>query len=138
LRVVSDSSVHGLTNWYDDEYHHAVDDDVDCSVVCSDERRTMDIRIASKEGEKTAGVRLDIHLSTDDHGEPNAHVTGHWHVNVDRPNMSSHGDLADFEGTVYLSSSYFVRSRPLSIKFHLTTKVHGEMTVLMGGVRVKS
>jgi hypothetical protein len=134
---VSDSSIHGRTTWYDAEYQHADGSDVDCSVSCFDETRTMDIHIASKEAEKTSGIRLDIHLATDEHGEPTATVVGHWYTDVARGNVPTHGEVDDFDGVIYLSSSYFVRSRPLSIKFHLTTKVRDQMQVLMGGLRVK-
>lgn len=137
IRVLSDSSIHVYKTWYDDEYQHADVDGVDCTVLCSDDTRTMTLSIASIEGQKTAGIRLDIQLSTSDRGEPVAHVVGHWKTDVFRSNIPSHGQLDDFNGEIYLSSSYFVRSRPLSIKFHLTTKVQDHLRVLMGGIRVK-
>jgi len=137
VRVVIDSAVDSPADWYDDQYGHADGDHVDWGVTSSDDRRTMDLSISSRGLPKTSGVRLQIHLSTNEHGEPVASVVGHWHLDVDRGNLSSHGDLDDFRGEIYLSSSYFVRSRALSIKFHLEMTVRNATTVLMGGLRVK-
>jgi len=131
VRLVIDPALVVERNWYQDAYLRAEGDKVQCDASPASDGALV-LRIASAEGRKTAGIRLEIHLSN---AAPKVSVVSRWWTDVRTPGLAPNG-TAPFAGGEITLSAADVHARPLFVRFELATRFRDTAKTVSGGIRI--